>query len=77
MRSKWNAPASWKTQTDGQMHRVVVVVIVIVFISHMGVVDQGQVQVGCLASPGMPQPLLCTGVVDQEVQWTGQDTKRI
>src|SRR6266850_1843233 len=22
-------------------------------------------------------PLLCTGVLDQEVQWTGQDAKRI
>jgi len=59
------------------MHHIVIVVIVIVFISHMGVVDQGQVQVGCLVLPGMLRLSLCTGVVDQKVQWTGQDTERI
>src|SRR6267142_946634 len=46
-------------------------------VMHMGVLDRGQVLVGHLASPRMLWPLLCTGALDQEVQWTGQDTKRI
>jgi|SRR6267142_5836343 len=77
MRSKWNAPASWKTWTDRQTHHVVVVVVVIAFILHTGVVDRGQMQAGHLVLPGTPWLSLCAGVVDQEVQWTGQDTKRI
>ena len=32
---------------------------------------------GHLVLPGMLWPVLCTGVLDQEVQWIGQDTKRI
>src|SRR6266850_3753347 len=42
-----------------------------------GALHQGQVLVGCLVLPGTLWPLLCAGVLDQEVQWTGQDTKRI
>src|SRR6266850_2513999 len=77
MRSKWNAPASWKTWTDRQTHRIVIVVIVIAFILCIGVVDRGKVQAGHLVLPRTLPLLLCAGVVDQEVQWTGQDTKRI
>src|SRR6267142_5727451 len=43
----------------------------------MGALHRGQVLVGRLVLPGTLWPLLCAGVLDQEVQWTGQDTKRI
>ena len=44
---------------------------------HMGVLDWGQVLVGCLVLPRTLWPLLCAGVLDREVQWTGQDGERI